>query len=262
MWTDRDSHGFNRQRLRTTSYMASIASITRLHFETLNIWSHLLGTVWFCSSLVCFAADTDSLTQDAAAVLLYLGGTSLCFASSTLYHIFADHAHASWWQLVDHLGIVGAIWASSISFALVSFDCRGGERWMFVVLVSSAAALCLRQLVRIHSHSLRARRMRLNTHIVLGALAILPALRAWHLRSEGHSAELLEEFGWLFLTNIVGGGIYASHLLDKAVGMDMGMPDASHHVMHVLTVAGAWVYERGVLSMYQTRTGGSTGLCM
>ncbi|KAF3031460.1 hypothetical protein E8E12_001744 [Didymella heteroderae] len=256
MWTDQSCHGLDQRRRCTTSYAASIVSAVYLHTETLNIWSHLLGAVWFCSSAVRFAAaGSGPLTSDAVAVLIYLTANTLCFASSTLYHIFADHAHASLWQLIDHVGIVGNIWASSVSFTLLSFKCRSGERWLFVALVSSAAALCLRRLLRIHSHDLCARQMRLGTHIALGALAALPALRAWLQPSQDKPAALLEGFAWLFLANSAGGGIYASHLLDKAVGMDMGLPDMSHHVMHVLVVAGALVYAQEILSTYHERAG-------
>jgi adiponectin receptor len=40
---------------------------------------------------------------------LYLAATALCFASSTLYHVFADHFHACFWLRIDHVGIVCAI---------------------------------------------------------------------------------------------------------------------------------------------------------
>ena len=227
-----------------------------LHTETLNIWSHLLGAVWFGSSAVRFAAaGSGPPTSDAVAVLIYLTATTLCFASLTLYHIFAGHAHAGVWQLIDHVGIVGNIWASSVSFTLLSFPCRSVEQWMLVALISSAAALCLCRLLRVHPRDVCARQMRLGTHIALGALAALPALRAWLQRSQDKPTALLEGFAWLFLANSAGGGIYASHLLDKAVGMDVGLPDMSHHVMHVLVVAGALVYEQGIISRYRERAG-------
>lgn len=256
MWTDPGCHSLGQRRRSTASYAASMASVKRLHTETLNIWSHLLGAVWFCSSAVRFAAASSGpTTPDAVAVLAYLTATTLCFTSSTLYHVFANHKHAGLWQLIDHVGIVGSIWASSVSFAVLSFECRSGESWTFVTLVSAAAALCLHRLLRIHSHDACARRMRLSTHIALGALATLPALWAWLQRSQGQLVGLLEDFTWLLLANSVGGAIYASNMLDKAVGMDVGLPDLSHHVMHVLVIVGASVYKQGILSLYRQRNG-------
>jgi adiponectin receptor len=51
--------------------------------------------------------------------------------------------------------------------------------------------------------------------------------------------------------NTLGGAIYATHLIDKAIGAKVGIPNASHNIMHVLVVTGALVYEQGLLSTYQ-----------
>jgi adiponectin receptor len=256
MWTGPSCHGFSRRRESTTSYIASAASVVHLHTETLNIWSHLLGAVWTFSSLVHFVTKNGSSTTstDAVAIWVYLTATTLCFASSTLCHLFANHTHAGFWQLVDHIGIIGNIWSSSVSFTILSSKTLSNERWMFITLLSAAAAVSLHRLLCIRSHDQCARQTRITTHVALGLLAAVPALRAWLQRSRGHQVELLADFACLSLLNIVGGSIYASHLLDKMVGMDVGLPDLSHHVMHVLVIVGVSVYKQGVLSLYRQRT--------
>jgi adiponectin receptor len=255
VWTESDCHGFSQRREITASYVASAASVMYFHTETLNIWSHLLGTVWFFSSLVHFVATHGGPTTsaDAVAVWVYLTATTLCFANSTLYHLFANHTNAGLWQLADHIGIIGSIWSSSISFTILSSSTPSDERWIFVTLLSAAAATSLHRLLRIRSHNPCARQMRISIHIALGALAAIPALRVWLQRSQDQQVELLADFAWLFLLNGAGGSIYASHVLDKTVGMDIGMPDLSHHVMHVLVILGASIYKQGILSLYCKR---------
>jgi adiponectin receptor len=263
MHLERESYPLSHQRLRTSSHKACIVSVAGLHTETLNIWSHLLGTVWFCCSIVRFAsACAHPLAQDAVAVFVYLGATALCFAGSTLYHVFADHVHASSWLRMDHIGIVCTIWASSLSFVMFAFDCWPGEQWAYAGLVTSAAALSLARLANVDDHGLHGRKQRLSTHLVFGGLALLPGLHRWYLHTQGPHAGLLEAFWTLVVVNSVGGIIYATHLLDKAIGMELGMPDASHHLMHVMVVAGACVYERGLLSVYQARASGAARLCV
>jgi adiponectin receptor len=193
---------------------------------------------------------------------VYLVATALCFACSTLYHLFADHVWESSWLRLDHFGIVCAIWASSISFILFSFDCRQGERRAYAACITLAAILSLVRLSGIRPYHLTSRRSRIGTHMLLGGLAVLPGLRHWHLHASDRHAGLLTNFWGLIITNSIGGGIYATHLLDKAMGMDLGLPDMSHHVMHVMVVAGAWIYERGLLSTYQTRAAGVLGPCI
>jgi adiponectin receptor len=247
--------GFSQRRETTASYVASAASVVYLHTETLNIWSHLLGTVWFVSGLFDFLATHGGPTTstDAVAVWVYLTATTLCLAGSTLYHVFANHTNASSWQLADHLGITGSIWSSSISFTILSSSTPSNEKWMFVTLLSAAAATSLYRLLRIRSHDPCARQMRISTHVALGALAAIPALRAWLQRSQGEQVELLADFAWLSLVNSVGGSIYVSHVLDKTVGINIGLPDLSHYIMHVLVIVGASIYKQGILSLYCKR---------
>lgn len=230
-------------------------SIASLHTETLNIWSHLLGTIWVGASIVRFTiACTDPLTHDTVGVSMYLAATALCFASSTLYHVFADHVHACFWLRLDHVGIVCAIWATSVSFVLAALECRQGERWAYTTLITAAAALSLTRLARVQEHHARCRRDRLSAHVAFGAVAAMPGLRCWYLHAQGQRVELLEEFWSLFILNGLGGSIYATRLLDKAAGIDLGLPDISHHVMHVTAVAGAWTYQQGLLAVYKART--------
>jgi adiponectin receptor len=89
--------------------------------------------------------------------------------------------------------------------------------------------------------------------MTLGVVAAMPGLYCWYLHAQGRRVELLGEFWTLVIINSFGGSIYATRLLDKAIGMDLGLPDISHHVMHVAAIAGAWTYQRGLVAVYEAR---------
>lgn len=114
--------------------------------------------------------------------------------------------------------------------------------------VTAAAAVCCQRLSGNLQHRCSERRSRISKYVVLGSLAALPAFRCWHL---GRDVGLISDFGLLVIINTSGGAIYATHLLDKAIEMKLGVPDASHLTMHVLAVVGALVYEQGLVSAYQ-----------
>jgi adiponectin receptor len=232
----------SQRRIYTTSYWKSMVSIVHLHLETINIWSHLFGTLWFCASATRFAGTAMSLfSPSTAAILAYLTANVFCFACSTLYHVFADHAEADFWLRLDHLGIV---WASSISFVALSFSCHFGEQYAYTIFVTAAAALCTVRILGNSQHSCSERRSRICTYVALGSLATLPAFRCWYL---GRDFGLLTAFGMLVVINTSGGAIYATQILDKAIKMKLGVPGASHYTMHVLAVVRALVYEQGLL---------------
>jgi adiponectin receptor len=130
----------------------------------------------------------------------------------------------------------------------LSFSCHSGEQYVYTVFVTAAAVLCSVRLLGNSQHSCSERRSRISTYVALGSLATLPAFHCWHL---GRYSSLLTDFGTLVIINTLGGVIYATHLLDKVIGMKLSVPGASHHTMHVLAVAGAWVYEQGLVLAYQ-----------
>jgi hypothetical protein len=54
----------------------------------------------------------------------------------------------------------------------------------------------------------------------------------------------------MVLINTSGGAIYATYLLDTAIGAKFGVLDASYLTMHILAVAGALFYEQGLMLAY------------
>jgi adiponectin receptor len=62
----------------------------------------LFGTLWFCASATRFAGTATSLfSPNTTAILAYFTANVFCFACSTLYHVFADHAEAEFWLRLD-----------------------------------------------------------------------------------------------------------------------------------------------------------------
>jgi adiponectin receptor len=187
----------------------------------------LFGSLWFCASATRFAGTATSLfSPSAAAILAFFIANIFCFACSTLYHLFADHAEADSWLRLDHLGIICTIWASSVSFVALSLGCGRGEQYAYMVFVTVAAGLCSLRLSGDVQHSCSERRSRISAYVALGSLATLPAFHCWYLHTPGRDNGLLSGFGMLIIINTLGGAIYATHLLDKAIRMKLGVPDA------------------------------------
>ncbi|KAL6171518.1 hypothetical protein ACJQWK_02532 [Exserohilum turcicum] len=241
-----------RQRSFKTSHRECLASIACLHTESINIWSHLLATLWFFASICRFAGGLEiPYTTSTAATLFYLVANIVCFACSTLYHVFANHARANAYQYMDHLGITAVIWASSISLTTLSFESHPKEQWMHGILISIVAALCFLYLLCGSQYGSSDRQNRIYIHTVLGSLAMLSGLRNWQIRWARHrSGQLFTDFAIMVLFNGVGGAIYATHLLDKTLGTKLGTLDISHNAMHILFIVGSVVYEQSLMRTY------------
>ena len=75
-------------RPKSVSWRSGALTLFRLHNETLNIWSHLLGAVWVLAMLLEIRSTPVSDEGQRHATVVYLLSALFCTASSTLYHLF------------------------------------------------------------------------------------------------------------------------------------------------------------------------------
>ncbi|KAF2259130.1 hypothetical protein CC78DRAFT_592939 [Lojkania enalia] len=175
-----------RRRNRSSSYIDSMKSIIALHDETINVWSHLVATIVFSTNTIWCTPTyntlrsitrlrVDCVAKKAFTIFIFQTAATLCFACSTLYHIFANHPQARWWQRLDHFGIVALFWASTILFILFFFDYKQYLQQVYTALVTASAILSLACLRGSPLHRPESQWDRIATHIVFGGIATLPA---------------------------------------------------------------------------------------
>ncbi|KAF2240348.1 hypothetical protein BU26DRAFT_442843 [Trematosphaeria pertusa] len=182
----------SKRRLQSDSYLDCAKSIGALNDETFNVWSHFIGALLFSASAVRFTLSCPNpLPGDARIILRYLVAATSCFSFSTLYHLFANHAQASLWQRIDHLGIVTVIWASSMSLIIFSFRCEYGTQRAYVAIVTVLAVLSLFRIWRSHPAD---RWGRIATHIAFGGSATLPAVHLLYRETSEIESSLLRAF--------------------------------------------------------------------
>jgi adiponectin receptor len=70
------------------------ASIFRLHTETVNIWTHLLGTLVFIVLAIYFLTRPTSEVQRDKKLIFgsFFLGAIVCLLCSTLYHTLYCHS--------------------------------------------------------------------------------------------------------------------------------------------------------------------------
>ena len=100
----------------TKTWQESWGLLWSVHSETLNIWSHMIGSVLF---LVFLLKDlNDGLETDYWITLIYDLGSFFTFTFSALYHWFhiQSETHHNTCLCLDHLGIEIKIFVDSIKF--------------------------------------------------------------------------------------------------------------------------------------------------
>ncbi|RUS23678.1 hemolysin-III related-domain-containing protein [Jimgerdemannia flammicorona] len=133
-----------------TSSSQCLRTIFAVHNETMNIWSHLIGFIFFAGLGVYtfnFHHDIASST-DRLVFLLFFLAAAKCLVCSTLYHTFiCHHQHniKTFAATLDYIGIAALITASVLVMEYYGFYCAGAmrDRYMSVTALFGLAGLVL-----------------------------------------------------------------------------------------------------------------------
>ena len=117
----------------SNSYSTSASSITYLHNESVNIWTHLLGAILaVISALVMYTSIrprfAKATNEDVLAFSCFFLGAAVCLGMSATYHTLNNHSEtvANWGQRLDHIGIVFLIWGSFIPSIYYGYSAEPG----------------------------------------------------------------------------------------------------------------------------------------
>ncbi|KAI4704638.1 hypothetical protein J4E81_001708 [Alternaria sp. BMP 2799] len=145
-WRQENQYIVSKYRSARNSYRQSIKSLTYLHNETGNIYTHLLFLV------IVLLLTTYNLPQlggpkqwfpspcngDLLALSAFLGGVVLCMSFSVTYHIVLDHSEsvATAGKQLDFAGITCLIWGSLIATLYYTFTCEVELMRTYMLVVS------------------------------------------------------------------------------------------------------------------------------
>ena len=115
-------------RPQSNSYSTSLRSLSYLHNESVNIYTHLLGCLlFFLIALLSFqriaSSYSESMNQDVWVFGCFFAGAIACLGMSATYHTISNHSHAvaKFGNQLDYAGIVGLIWGSFVPVVFYAF---------------------------------------------------------------------------------------------------------------------------------------------
>jgi hypothetical protein len=153
LWSDlpswqQDNHYIHSgYRPETNSFSRSFSSLSYIHNETVNIYTHLLGAA---ASLICSVylhalikpRYDRATTEDVIVFGCFFGGAIACLGMSATYHTISNHSPKvnKIGNQLDYVGIVCLIWGSFIPSIYYGFAREPGYiavYWSMVGLDSS-----------------------------------------------------------------------------------------------------------------------------
>lgn len=133
-WRQDNAYIITGYRPTSASYTHSFLSIFTLHNESVNIWTHLLGALFFTSvglgalyfsSHVIAPRYASAGHADVVALAGFFVGAFCCLGMSATFHALCNHSAevARWGNKLDYTGIVFLIVGSYVPALFYGFYC-------------------------------------------------------------------------------------------------------------------------------------------
>lgn len=252
-------HHWHRPQI--PSFKACLASIFRIHTETGNIWTHLIGVVLFISICIYYlclpATQFISVWQEKVVFFLFFLGAVLCLLCSTLFHTFGCHServHKIFGKL-DYSGIALMIMGSFVPWVYYSFYCDSEPKvvYMTSICVLGIATIGVSQADKFNTSKYRS--FRAVIFASLGLSGLIPAIHV--AIKHGFVPSLTKgQLGWLYLMAILyltGAFLYAMRIPERYFPGKCDLMFQSHQIFHVLVVVAAVVHFHGISNLQKVR---------
>ncbi|OCK76667.1 HlyIII-domain-containing protein [Lepidopterella palustris CBS 459.81] len=253
----RDNHYILRgYRPTSNSYLISAKSLSYLHNQTVNIYTHLIGFLLAILSgiVLYFVLEPRYATatrEDVFVLSCFFAGAAVCLGMSATYHTISNHSHAvaSFGNKLDYLGIVFLIWGSFVPTLYYGFQSEPHLMKFYWAMITTIGSGC--SIVSIHPKfgAPALRPFRASMFVFMGLSAVLPMIHCCWLHGVATMKNTVGLY-WVVLQGflyILGAGIYAARIPERLSPGTFDIWGSSHQIFHVLVVLAAASHCIGVI---------------
>ncbi|KAF9891381.1 hypothetical protein FE257_004237 [Aspergillus nanangensis] len=259
-WYVKNSYIRTGYRPVTPSVRFCLQSLSYLHNETANIYSHLIPGLLFLfgnafvhqyfASNFPLASWTDQLVFH-----IYLTSSVVCFGVSSLYHTLRCHSavFAELWVRLDYVAIIFQILGSFVSGIYVGFYCEPGFQNTYWSMISILGVLTGFVVVHPSLQRKKWRILRLSTFVATGFSAFAPIIHG-SLIFPYEQLDRQAGLRYYYAEGVVlllGVFFYATHFPESRRPKRFDIWGASHQLFHLMVVAGALIHLYGILRAFR-----------
>nr|KMM70660.1 adiponectin receptor protein 1 [Coccidioides posadasii RMSCC 3488] len=254
-WLQDNEYILSGYRRPNQSVTDCIASLTYVHNETANIYTHMIpglflvvGEILLYQNFLSFYPEATEADRLVFASLLF--AALICMSFSTAYHTLMSHSHSvsRLWLQMDYLGIMALILGNILTGTYMVFYCIPHLIWLYwgtlinyLVLIEQTLTLgSLSCMIILHPklQGQEWRNFRTGTFACTGLSSLAPLAHATLMfglsgmfEHSGLPYYLLE--GLLHITGVF---FYASRIPESLNPGQFDIWFSSHQIFHVLAV--------------------------
>lgn len=240
-------------RRPTYSYITCFRSIFQFHNETVNIWTHLLGGLYFAHLCLQLFNSTILTATDKWVIGLFLTSATVCHMMSTIYHTFNCHSEhiSKVCSRMDYCGIIALITFSFVPWIHYGFYIYPELKLAYLVSVITLGILAVNLLMQERFSEHAYRHLRVSVFILFGISGIIPGIHWLSLNNEMFFVETalrnsfyrLLTMGALYL---IGTTLYALRIPERYFPGKCDIWWHSHQLFHVFVSAATLVHFYGI----------------
>ncbi|KAH8383561.1 hypothetical protein KR009_009314 [Drosophila setifemur] len=241
------------------SFRACFKSIFRVHTETGNIWTHLLGCIAFIGVALYFISrpSVEIQTQEKIVFGAFFVGAIVCLGFSFAFHTLSCHSveMGRLFSKLDYCGIALLIMGSFVPWLYYGFYCHYQPKviYLSVVCVLGVLSIVVSLWDKFSEPALRP--LRAGVFMSFGLSGVIPAIH--YSIMEGWFSQMSRaSLGWLILMGllyITGALLYALRVPERWFPGKFDIWGQSHQIFHILVIAAAFVHYHGISEMAMYR---------
>jgi adiponectin receptor len=194
------------------------------HNETLNIWTHLLGLLYFARV---------TLGLKSMSLQLYTASVSILFFCSTMFHTFMTRS----WRTLDFYAIALTLWAGHFPHAM------SWKNFTYLVPATLSLACVIYMTNKPEFHEEAWQTYRVLVYSAQGVIGVMAIVHA--------SLQLPRRIIYLELCNMLmqfcGSVIYAFRFPECYFLGDFNYIGQSHTIFHLFIIAGFYCHLRAFI---------------
>lgn len=258
-WQQDNEYILSGYRQATGSFQRCFQSLTYIHNETVNIYSHIIGAALFLTAPIytyraLYLRYPRATRADIFVFATFFYGVSICFVLSATYHIISNHSPKvqKFGNQLDYLGIVILMWGSTIPSIYYGFYCHPQLQKIYWANVSVLASLCVVATLHPKFRHPTIRPYRAAMYAGLGLSAVVFVvhgilLHGWTVQNQRMS---LDWMGLMALFNLIGAVTYAARIPEKLRPLRYDLYGSSHQVLHVAVILAGLAHMFGLFRAF------------